>query len=173
MAQRQEQEPARTEVVEVGPDVLRMELPIRMPGLGHVNCYAILDREGAAVVDPGLPGPSTWRAIQDRLKRAGLAVKDVHTVLVTHSHPDHFGGAARFARESGAKVVAHRSFRFGLPEVVAEQPEVSVDDLAAEATDAVDSEPNSDETEHDSNRLFDHVQDDVVQGRLGPASQLP
>jgi glyoxylase-like metal-dependent hydrolase (beta-lactamase superfamily II) len=148
MAQRQEQEPARTEVVEVGPDVLRMELPIRMPGLGHVNCYAILDREGAAVVDPGLPGPSTWRAIQDRLKRAGLAVKDVHTVLVTHSHPDHFGGAARFAKESGAKVVAHRSFRFGLPETVHQEPEVSVDDLAAEATSDADDEGTPDETPH-------------------------
>jgi glyoxylase-like metal-dependent hydrolase (beta-lactamase superfamily II) len=65
-------------------------------------------------------------------------------VLVTHSHPDHFGGAARFARESGARVVAHRSFRFGLPETVAEQPEVSVDDLAAEAA--------SDEDAHDATR---------------------
>lgn len=61
MAKRQEQEPARSEVLEVAPDVLRMELPIHLPGLGHVNCYAILDREGAAVVDPGLPGPTTWR----------------------------------------------------------------------------------------------------------------
>jgi len=158
MARRQEQEPARSEVVEVGPDVLRMELPIRMPGLGHVNCYAILDKEGAAVVDPGLPGPGTWRAIQDRLKRAGLAVKDVHTVLVTHSHPDHFGGAARFARESGARVIAHRSFRFGLPETETEEPEVSVDDLAAEAADEVDEELDGDAPEdthvhgHDATR---------------------
>ena len=105
MARRQEQEQARTEVTEVAPNVLRLELPISMPGLGHVNCYAILDKNGAAVVDPGLPGPSTWRAITDRLRRADLAVKHVHTVLVTHSHPDHFGGASRFAKESGAQVI--------------------------------------------------------------------
>ena len=86
-----------------------MELPIRLPGLGHVNCYAILDADGAALVDPGLPGPFTWSAIQDRLKQAGLAAKDVHTVIVTHSHPDHFGCAVRVAKESGAKVVAHRT----------------------------------------------------------------
>jgi len=135
MARRQEQEDARSDVVEVAPDVLRMELPIRLPGLGHVNCYAILDGKGAAVVDPGLPGPGTWRAIQDRLRRADLEVRHVHTVLVTHSHPDHFGGAARFARESGAQVVAHRSFSFGPPATAPhrpEPPEVSVDDLAAE-----------------------------------------
>jgi len=130
MARRQEQEPARTDVTEVAPGVLRMELPIALPGLGHVNCYAILDRHGAAVVDPGLPGPTTWRAIQDRLRKAGLTPKQVHTVIITHSHPDHFGGAGRFAKESGAKVVAHRAFTFGQP---VPGPEVSVDDLSADA----------------------------------------
>jgi len=141
MARRQEQEPARSEVVEVAPDVLRMELPIHLPGLGHVNCYAILDDKGAAVVDPGLPGPGTWRAIQDRLRRADLEVRHVHTVLVTHSHPDHFGGAARFAREAGAKVVAHRAFSFGPPAAAkAEEPEVSVDDLAAQQSQSSESQ---------------------------------
>jgi glyoxylase-like metal-dependent hydrolase (beta-lactamase superfamily II) len=128
---KQEQEAARREVTEVAPDVLRMQLPIRMPGLGHVNMYALLDENGAAVVDPGMPGPDTWRAIQDRLKQAGLAPKHVHTVIVTHSHPDHFGGAARFARVADAKVVAHRSFRFGVLES-SEEAEVSVDDLTAQ-----------------------------------------
>lgn len=131
MSRRQEQESARSEVTEVAKDVLRMELPIRMPGLGHVNCYAILDKDGAAIVDPGLPGPGTWRALQDRLKQAGLAPRNVHTVLVTHSHPDHFGGAGRFAKEFGAKVVAHHSFSFGVSSPAASSPEVSADDLSA------------------------------------------
>jgi len=132
MARRQEQESAREEVTEVAPNVLRMQLPIRMPGLGHVNMYALLDDEGAAVVDPGLPGPGNWKAIQKRLKQADLRVADVHTVIVTHSHPDHFGGAARFAKEAGSAVVAHSSFRFG-PAQAAEEPEVSVEDLSAQA----------------------------------------
>lgn len=127
MSDRQEKQPARREVTEIAPNVLRMELPIRLPGLGHVNCYALIDSEGAAVVDPGLPGPSTWRAIQDRLAQAQLNVKDVHTVIVTHSHPDHFGGAMRFAKESGARIVAHDSFRFGPMEAAKEDPKGSVE----------------------------------------------
>jgi glyoxylase-like metal-dependent hydrolase (beta-lactamase superfamily II) len=142
---KQEQESARDEVTEVAPHVLRMELPIRMPGLGHVNCYALLDERGAAVVDPGLPGSATWKTLQSRLARAGLRVRDVHTVVVTHSHPDHFGGAARFAKEAGARVIAHRSFRFGVAEATHERPEVSVDDLSAqadrEAEPAVEARP--------------------------------
>ena len=141
---KQEQEAARAEVTELAPNVLRMELPIRMPGLGHVNCYALLDDEGAAVVDPGMPGPDNWNALKKRLKQAGLAVKDVHTVFVTHSHPDHFGGATRFAKESGAKIIAHDAFRFGVVPQPHDHPEVSVDDLDAhrqQIGDQIETEP--------------------------------
>ncbi|HUF32920.1 MAG TPA: MBL fold metallo-hydrolase [Acidimicrobiales bacterium] len=108
---RQEQLPAEEEVVEVAPGVLRLQLPISLPGLGHVNTYAICDDRGVAVVDPGLPGPSSWKALTARLAAAGIGMRRIHTVLVTHSHPDHYGGAKRLARESGAELVAHTAFR--------------------------------------------------------------
>jgi glyoxylase-like metal-dependent hydrolase (beta-lactamase superfamily II) len=145
MARRQEQEPAREQVTEVAPNVLRMELPIRLPGLGHVNCYAITDARGAAVVDPGLPGPGTWRVLQERLRQAGLEARHVHTVLVTHSHPDHFGCASRFHQESGARIVAHRLFSFGPYQ--AAQPEVSVEDIAAHHRHAHGAAPDESEDE--------------------------
>lgn len=107
---RQEQEAASEEVTEVAPGILRMQLPIWMPGLGHVNMYGLVDKQGLAVVDPGLPGPQSWRALKARLKTAGFKLKDVHTVVVTHSHPDHFGGAGRLAKETGAKVITHHAF---------------------------------------------------------------
>jgi len=165
VAKRQEQEPASEEVSEVAPDVLRMQLPIHLPGLGHVNCYALLDSEGAAIVDPGLPGPGTWKAIQDRLRQAGLGVKDVHSVLITHSHPDHFGCAVRFAKEADAKIVAHRNFHFG-PFATAGEPEVSVDDLAAhhrhahgpgETEDEEDVPPKLREAVDEANRALERA----------------
>jgi glyoxylase-like metal-dependent hydrolase (beta-lactamase superfamily II) len=107
---KQEQEPASDEVVEVAPGILRMQLPIWMPGLGHVNMYGLLDDRGLAVVDPGLPGPQSWKALKARLKAAGFKLRDIHTVVVTHSHPDHFGGAGRIAREARAELVTHRAF---------------------------------------------------------------
>ena len=108
---RQEQEPASEEVTEVAPDILRMQLPISLPGLGHVNTYALCDDRGVAVVDPGLPGRASWNALVSRLKVAGYRVNDVHTVIVTHSHPDHFGGAGMLRKEAGADVLTHASFR--------------------------------------------------------------
>jgi glyoxylase-like metal-dependent hydrolase (beta-lactamase superfamily II) len=108
---KQEQEDATTEVTEVAPGVLRTQLPISMPGLGHVNCYIMEDERGIAIVDPGLPGPEPWDDLVDRLRRAGYQVADVHTVVVTHSHPDHFGGALRLRYETDAEVVTHETFR--------------------------------------------------------------
>jgi len=107
---KQEQEPASDEVSEVAPSVLRMQLPIFMPGLGHVNMYGLVDDRGLAVVDPGLPGPRSWRAIKARLRSAGFRLRDVHTVIVTHSHPDHFGSAGRIAREADAELITHLAF---------------------------------------------------------------
>ena len=94
---KSEQEPASEEITEVAPGILRMQLPIWMPGLGHVNMYGLVDGDGVALIDPGLPGPQSWRALRKRLKDAGIPMKRVHTVIVTHSHPDHFGGAGRLA----------------------------------------------------------------------------
>jgi glyoxylase-like metal-dependent hydrolase (beta-lactamase superfamily II) len=108
---KQEQEPASNEIGEVAPGILRLQLPIEMPGLGHVNAYALEDGDGFAIVDPGLPGRQSWEALTDRLDRAGIPVRRVHSVIVTHSHPDHFGGAGLLAEEAGARIVASDRFR--------------------------------------------------------------
>ena len=103
---RQEQEPATDEITEVGPGILRLQLPISMPGLGHVNCYALEDERGVALVDPGLPGPDSLDGARRRgWPRPAIPLARVHTVIVTHSHPDHFGGAGRLRDETGAEIV--------------------------------------------------------------------
>jgi glyoxylase-like metal-dependent hydrolase (beta-lactamase superfamily II) len=107
---RQEQEPASEEITEVAPSVLRLQIPINFTGLGHVNSYALVDDRGAAVVDAGLPGAETWSALRRRLSDAGIGLRRVHTVAVTHSHPDHFGSAGRLAHAAGASLVAERRF---------------------------------------------------------------
>ncbi|MGH9186861.1 MAG: MBL fold metallo-hydrolase [Acidimicrobiales bacterium] len=108
---RQEAEPAGKDIDEVAPGVLRLQLPIRMPGLGHVNCYALEDERGVALVDPGLPGPKAWKSLLERVAAAGFGVKDIHTIVVTHSHIDHFGMAGKLRKDTGADVVTHASFR--------------------------------------------------------------
>lgn len=106
----------------MSPGILRIQLPISFPGLGHVNCYAMEDERGIALVDPGLPGLGTWRHLKKQLKSIGIPITRVHTVVVTHSHPDHFGQAGRFKKVCGAEVISHHNFRTFL------DPESEADD---------------------------------------------
>jgi glyoxylase-like metal-dependent hydrolase (beta-lactamase superfamily II) len=130
---RQEQEEASPEVTDVAPGVLRAQLPISMPGLGHVNCYVLEDDRGAAVVDPGLPGSRTLKVLESRLASVGIPLRRVHTVVVTHSHPDHFGGAGWIREASGADVVTHQLFHTWFDRE--EPPDLDIEDAAALTTD--------------------------------------
>jgi glyoxylase-like metal-dependent hydrolase (beta-lactamase superfamily II) len=124
---REERQPAQDDPVEVAPGIVRVQLPISLPGLGHVNCYVLPDERGVTVVDPGLPGPRAWKELKARLARADVPIPRIHTVVVTHSHPDHFGQAGRLLEENDATVITHRNFRtFFDPD---EEPdEISLDD---------------------------------------------
>lgn len=142
---RQEQERATDEVTEVAPGVLRTQLPIDLPGLGHVNCYVMEDERGLAVVDPGLPGEQGWADLCDRIGRAGYKIGDIHTAVITHSHFDHFGGASRIHEETGAEILTHESFSVfwngqeandedsaALAEATEEEQEAEIDRLFSE-----------------------------------------
>lgn len=126
---RQEQEPADPQVTEVGGGILRMQLPIDLPGLGHVNCYALEDENGLTLVDPGVADDESWAALTDRLAQGGFGIDDVHSTLVTHSHFDHFGGAHRLQQEVGARVITHEDFSVAGPRAGAE---LQADDLSVE-----------------------------------------
>lgn len=108
---RQEKLPPVDEAVEVAPGVIRVQLTIAFPGLGHVNCYAMEDERGIALVDPGLPGRKPWNELVSRLGKAGLPIERVHTVIITHSHPDHFGAAGHIRKVTGAEIVTHAAFK--------------------------------------------------------------
>ena len=91
--------------------MLRSQLPVNLPGIGHVNCYLLEDERGVAVVDPGLPSPASFAALEKRLGAAGYSIDNVHTAVITHSHFDHFGGAERLRALAGAEILTHESFR--------------------------------------------------------------
>ena len=126
---RSEQLQADPDVEEVAPGILRMQLPIDVPGLGHVNCYAIEDDTGFALVDPGVADNESLRALELRLAQASAKPKHVHTVIVTHSHFDHFGGASVLQQNHDIAVVTHEKFNVIGPRGA---PDLGSDDLSVE-----------------------------------------
>lgn len=80
-------------------DRIRVPVPFEM---GRVNTFVA----GKTVVDPGPDSEAAWETLVDGLDEHGLAPEDVEQVLITHSHLDHFGLAAKL-RDRGARVFAH------------------------------------------------------------------
>lgn len=120
----QEREPPSEEVLEVAPKVLRMQLPITVPGIRHVNCHVFVDARGVTLLDPGMPGDESWETLQARLRSVDLSVQDVHTIVLSHGHPDHYGLAPRIveAVHRDVVVIAHETFATGLDRRESETP---------------------------------------------------
>jgi glyoxylase-like metal-dependent hydrolase (beta-lactamase superfamily II) len=84
--------------MEVGAGVRRI-------GNRYISCYLIEEGGRLTLLDAGLPG--YWGLLLQEIGAMGRRLEDIDAVLVTHSHPDHFGTAERVRSASGAKVYAH------------------------------------------------------------------
>jgi glyoxylase-like metal-dependent hydrolase (beta-lactamase superfamily II) len=78
---------------------------IRRFGSRYINCYLIEDGGRLTLLDAGLPG--YWRHLLRELDAMGRRLEDIDAVLVTHSHPDHFGIAEQVRSKARATVYSH------------------------------------------------------------------
>lgn len=92
---------ARTPAVAVVPGVWRIPL------VGDfVNGYILRDDDGqVTLVDMGVT--SSGGKVMAALASIGSGPGDVTRLLLTHAHPDHAGGAAHVARETGRQFGIH------------------------------------------------------------------
>lgn len=84
--------------------------PIKIPtpfAVGDVYCYLIND-EKKVLVDCGHKADEAYRLVKSRLNDLNLVIEDIDEIWLTHGHPDHFGQAARLAKESRAVVYGHQ-----------------------------------------------------------------
>jgi glyoxylase-like metal-dependent hydrolase (beta-lactamase superfamily II) len=85
---------------EIVPHVTLIE------GLRGANVYLLTGDGGLTIVDSGMAGDVERIAAQ--LRQVGYTMAQLETLVLTHAHGDHVGGAAEVARRSGAEVVAHK-----------------------------------------------------------------
>jgi hydroxyacylglutathione hydrolase len=97
-------------IMQVSEHVHALKIPFQIPlGPGKTldrfaYCYLICGSR-VTLVDAGVSSSSA--AIFDYLGKTGRRPEDISLLVLTHSHPDHIGGAAGVVRSSGCKVAAH------------------------------------------------------------------
>jgi hydroxyacylglutathione hydrolase len=102
---------------------------VAVPCLKDNYAYLVIDRERAAVVDPGEAAPVLAAA-----EREGVTIE---AVWATHHHHDHVGGVAGLARAiEGLRVIAHATdaAKFsGATELLADGETTHLGDIRAKA----------------------------------------
>ena len=71
------------------------------------NALMILDRDGATLVDVGCGKEEVYLRLKEFLASHGMGIGDVHTVVLTHAHPDHMGAMRYLLEEISPRVFLH------------------------------------------------------------------
>ena len=93
------------------PGVWRLRLPLDLPGVPHVNAWALQAGDGIVLVDTGMHDRGTMGHLEQALERTGHRVSDIQLIVVTHAHIDHCGQAPPLAERAGCEVWMHPNWK--------------------------------------------------------------
>jgi glyoxylase-like metal-dependent hydrolase (beta-lactamase superfamily II) len=95
-------------VSEALPGVQQIELPMHGNPVRSINAYLLEGPDGHVLIDCGWDTQDGLEALTGGLKRLGLALASIHTLVVTHFHSDHYGLAGTLRRLVRPRLLMHR-----------------------------------------------------------------
>ena len=154
---------------EVAPGLWAVCVPMLVTRMPSSLGYALFDRDGVCIIDPGWSHDTNLGVWEKFLKTHDRSVTDIHTILITHSHMDHIGLADHLREASGAKIMmsavettvlhgtpktqmrdedifAERLERWGLPEDVQTQQKAQLKVSTKQPLTQIDRELHDGET---------------------------
>lgn len=94
-------------MIEVAPGIYQLILPNpAYAALRYVNVYLVQGSNGYLLIDTGW-SDEALASLQKQLTKIGIGFEDITQIVVTHTHPDHYGLAGRLKQLSGAKLALH------------------------------------------------------------------
>ncbi len=71
------------------------------------NVLLIRDNDGAFLVDVGCGLEDTYIRLKGFVSGLGLSIQDIHTVVLTHAHPDHMGCMRYLLEDISPRIFLH------------------------------------------------------------------
>lgn len=109
--------------------------PVRTPTkppATHTNCYLIYTSKALLVIDPGSPYEDEQLALQAAVEQLLAEGRDLHSILLTHVHPDHVAGVNALKDRFGAvSVSAHAETAAALRESISRES-ISIEALLSD-----------------------------------------
>lgn len=77
-------------ITAVADDIYQIQIPLPF-ALRIVNCYLLPGEAGWTIVDTGLNTSSARSAWQQAFTALDIRPRDIEQIVLTHTHPDHYG----------------------------------------------------------------------------------
>lgn len=94
-------------MIEVTDGIYCMPLPLPTGKLGHINTYLVRGDKGYLLVDAGWSTEEAFNSLNEQLADVGISGQEINQIVVTHTHPDHFGQAGKLKPLFGATLAFH------------------------------------------------------------------
>jgi glyoxylase-like metal-dependent hydrolase (beta-lactamase superfamily II) len=69
------------------------------------NIYIITDTKGLTLIDTGIDNSECFTGLCSSLQKIDRGIEDIHTIILTHGHPDHVGGTNAICRRANPRIL--------------------------------------------------------------------
>ena len=97
----------KTETMEIIPGLHLLKISSPTVAYAHLNVYVIQGNNGWLMIDTGWDKAEALESLETQLVEMGLGFRDISQILITHSHPDHYGSSGKVKDLSGATLALH------------------------------------------------------------------
>lgn len=97
------------DIADLGHGIGLIPLPLPFDSPAWVNAYVITTSSGTTLIDCGVDWEPGLTRLLDGFAVLEVEPSSIHTLIVSHLHPDHVGMSQRVIEQTGATLTMHRS----------------------------------------------------------------
>jgi len=94
-------------MIEIVPNIYWLPLPMPNNPQLVVNSYLVRGDDGCLLVDTGWDADETLNSVKKGLADIGANLGDISKMVITHTHPDHYGLAGKLRELCQAEIAMH------------------------------------------------------------------